>query len=226
MISIILSIFLFITIVVIVSSYFYYVKRSKDSFPFPPIIRFIKKVNVKLPEPDDRVSIVNMEISTSDNTFTSNDGIEVSFTLINSLMNDKPLLLKGKTYDELNMILSTELPPLQKKVIKVIVDMLKKIAIILNISPNAIKLNNITQGSIKLNLDITSDLNDPIKAINAVEKISKNKHDMTERVNLISYGFNPDSVSLLSKRIVKNIPKNEMEVSKFDEEKNIFPNEF
>ena len=212
MISTVLSIFLLFIIIIFVFSYIYNVKRSKNTFPFPPIIRFIKKVNVRLPDPDDRISIVNMEISTSDNTFTANDGTEISYSLISSLLSDKPLLIKGKTFDELNMILETELPQLHKKIIKVIIDMLKKVALILDIKPNIIKLNNITQGSIKLNLDITSELNNPIQAIKSVEKISKNKHDMTERINMISYGFDPDSVKLLSKRIVESIANEEIEV--------------
>ena len=120
MISTVLSIFLSVIIIIFVFSYIYNVKRSKNTFPFPPIIRFIKKVNVRLPDPDDRISIVNMEISTSDNTFTANDGTEISYSLISSLLSDKPLLIKGKTFDELNMILETELPQLHKKIIKVI----------------------------------------------------------------------------------------------------------
>ena len=178
--------------------YIYYIKKGKNILPLPPILTLAPT----LPKPNNLISVVNLTISTSDDFYVSNSGHKITYDLIQTIKLSNPELIKNKTFSELDMIIQSNISEQHKNILNVIIDMLKKVASIFGVSPSIIKVNDISGGSIRLNLEFLSDLVNPMEAIESVEKILINKNDLGNKTNIISNGFNPNSINLISKKTI------------------------
>ena len=182
--------------------YIYYIKKGKNIFPLPPILTLAPTPSPTLPKPNNLISVVNVLISTSDDFYVSNSGHKITYDLIQTIKLSNPELIKNKTFSELEMIIQSNISEQHKNILNVLIDMLKKVASIFGVSPSIIKVNDISRGSIRLNLEFLSELDNPMEAIESVEKILINKNDLGNKTNIISNGFNPNSINLISKKTI------------------------
>ena len=219
-------IFYLLVSVILLSIYVYYIRKNQINSDLPTFSSSIAytiaptlaptlaPTPTQPPNVENLISIVNLTISTSDNFYVSNKGYKITYDLIQTIKLNNPELIKDKTFSELEMIINSDVSESYKKVIEVLIDMLRKVALIFNVKPSLIKVNDISDKNILLNLDFVSELDNPMEAIDSIKKTLMNKNELGNKVNIISNGFDPDSVNLISQNITVYKEKKEFTIPK------------